>query len=679
MMKAIVTLVVALLCAGSAYAQVDHESVRVGVTGAATLNMHQGTLTTQDGLVECGTFEDATTLGFMLGNSVWVPLDESFSLLGKLQYWKADGEFTAPNPVQPNVSLPNGELVRMNSEHQVFTTLDYITLDALALWYPTPSLFIGLGPTIGLNTRAAFEQTETIKEPAFLEFTNGGRERTFLAASFESNGVTAGFRLAATALVGYDLFVTDNIVITPEVGYTYAFTNVLTADQTGRQNDWKVNPLRVGVTIAYAFTSDPEPDPEPEPEPVIEPEPTPVKEAPTPVRTSMVRLESEMSTGSIAQGADVVVHEMVKNDVIPLLPFVFFEKSSATIPDRYHKYSGGEFEEGNLRDSVLGIYHELLNIVGSRMRKHSNSTLSLTGHREIQDGESTADLGLRRANAVKEYIVKRWGIQSSRIKVAGADLPSVHSNRSIQDGREENRRVELKTNDPRILAPVSITEKSRTAEPKRVRVITGTNTPADVQSVSADVIIGEESVASLYASNSDEDMMWDIDAARLSAALGPRSFVSGSVNVSTTFNDNSTSPSYAMATVRRFITSQRFSNEVVNDSLIERFRLIFFDFDRAEVNDFNQPMIELVRSRVRTNSAVRISGLTDRIGPKEHNTQLSLRRAKEVDKVIRQRVIPNVSTVDGRGPELIFNNDLPEGRWYNRTVLIEVATPVDRP
>jgi outer membrane protein OmpA-like peptidoglycan-associated protein len=116
---------------------------------------------------------------------------------------------------------------------------------------------------------------------------------------------------------------------------------------------------------------------------------------------------------------------------------------------------------------------------------------------------------------------------------------------------------------------------------------------------------------------------------------------------------------------------------VVNDSIIERFRLIFFDFDAPTVSAFNSSMVDLVRSRIRTTSSVRITGLTDRLGPVERNQGLSLARAQSIDASIKQRIVPERVSVKGAGPELIYNNDLPEGRLYNRTVLIEVATPVD--
>jgi outer membrane protein OmpA-like peptidoglycan-associated protein len=133
----------------------------------------------------------------------------------------------------------------------------------------------------------------------------------------------------------------------------------------------------------------------------------------------------------------------------------------------------------------------------------------------------------------------------------------------------------------------------------------------------------------------------------------------------------------APISVRREVRSLRYSNEVVNDSTIERFRLIFFDYDAPTISAFNRDMVDLVRSRIRTTSSLRITGLTDRIGPADRNRVLSLARAQSIDAAIRQRIVPERVSVRGAGAELIYNNNLPEGRLYNRTVLIEVATPID--
>jgi outer membrane protein OmpA-like peptidoglycan-associated protein len=129
--------------------------------------------------------------------------------------------------------------------------------------------------------------------------------------------------------------------------------------------------------------------------------------------------------------------------------------------------------------------------------------------------------------------------------------------------------------------------------------------------------------------------------------------------------------------VRRTVRSQRFSGEVVRDSVLERYALMFFDFDTPNVSDFNTQVVRLIQGRVQTNSAVRITGLTDRIGESDYNLSLSKQRAESSARRIQSRIVPEAISTKGAGETLIYNNDLPEGRFYNRTVIVEIATPVE--
>jgi outer membrane protein OmpA-like peptidoglycan-associated protein len=650
----------ALSLAATAASSQTADIARLGLTGSVTLNMHSGALDTRDGLLECGSFDGANTVSWMAGNAVWVPLAPSFALQGRLQYWKADGTFTAPNDVQPNVALPDGSLVRMESEYELRTSLDYVTLDVMALWYVAGGFFVAAGPQIGFNTRASFEQAEVILEPSFLQFTQGGRERTFLASTFEQNGTSANLRIALATMIGYDLRVHPSIVVTPELGYNLGITSVLNT------NDWKVSALRGGVTVSWAFL--PAPEPVIKEVPVMESAPTVIAQIPPPpIRTMRVHVESETTDGATLPGADIVITEHRSSDVVPLLPFVFFDKASATIPSRYRSADVATFNEGELRDSVLGVYHHLLNIVGARMRTYPDATLSVGGYREPADGEDQESLSTQRAETVKNYLVNVWKISPQRITTSTGVLPTIVSNRTIDDGRTENRRAELSSNDPRILAPVTMVN----IQPR----YGSTELPATAE---ATITVNGKPVAGPL--NVDEKgVKWTVDGNTASAALGKASSSTGIIEMTATFDDGTVVQDAATLTARRLVRSKRFSNDVVNDSIIERFRLIFFDYDKPSVSDFNRSMIDLIRSRIRTTSSMRVTGLTDRIGPNEHNVQLSRRRAESIERTIKERIVPERSSVEGAGPMLIYNNDLPEGRWYNRTVLIEVATPVEEP
>ena len=110
--------------------------------------------------------------------------------------------------------------------------------------------------------------------------------------------------------------------------------------------------------------------------------------------------------------------------------------------------------------------------------------------------------------------------------------------------------------------------------------------------------------------------------------------------------------------------------------------MILFPFGSAKVEDGNAKIVEFIKSekRLKPESSVTITGYTDVIGTEQANLKISTDRAKAVqaslglDKAGAVREIK----VEGRGkqkPLLYENNELPEARFYCRTVVVEVKNP----
>lgn len=84
-----------------------------------------------------------------------------------------------------------------------------------------------------------------------------------------------------------------------------------------------------------------------------------------------------------------------------------------------------------------------------------------------------------------------------------------------------------------------------------------------------------------------------------------------------------------------------------------------------------------VAEAIEPTSSVRITGSTDRLGESAHNQQLSTARAENVKNLLLSQQ-PTYRQIEARGigeaPHL-YDNDIPEGRFYCRTVAVEVKTP----
>ncbi len=101
------------------------------------------------------------------------------------------------------------------------------------------------------------------------------------------------------------------------------------------------------------------------------------------------------------------------------------------------------FEPGSAR--LTNIAKAILDDVALRMKQEPTSTAIVIGYND--DKEQTGpnhDLDRRRAEAVRDYLVTRHGIDPSRITVEGRDAREPASDADTAEGRLRNRRVVIR-------------------------------------------------------------------------------------------------------------------------------------------------------------------------------------------------------------------------------------------
>jgi outer membrane protein OmpA-like peptidoglycan-associated protein len=101
------------------------------------------------------------------------------------------------------------------------------------------------------------------------------------------------------------------------------------------------------------------------------------------------------------------------------------------------------FEPGSAR--LTNIAKAILDDVALRMKQEPTSTAVVIGYND--DREATgpnADLDRRRAEAVRDYLVSRHGIDASRITVEGRDGREPVADNTTAEGRLRNRRVVIR-------------------------------------------------------------------------------------------------------------------------------------------------------------------------------------------------------------------------------------------
>lgn len=101
------------------------------------------------------------------------------------------------------------------------------------------------------------------------------------------------------------------------------------------------------------------------------------------------------------------------------------------------------FEAGSAR--LTNIAKAILDDVALRMKQEPASTALVIGYTDNQEATGpNADLDRRRAEAVRDYLVSRHGIDASRITVEGRGTNDPVGDNATAEGRRLNRRVVIR-------------------------------------------------------------------------------------------------------------------------------------------------------------------------------------------------------------------------------------------
>jgi outer membrane protein OmpA-like peptidoglycan-associated protein len=128
------------------------------------------------------------------------------------------------------------------------------------------------------------------------------------------------------------------------------------------------------------------------------------------------------------------------------------------------------------------------------------------------------------------------------------------------------------------------------------------------------------------------------------------------------------------------VTNEEKRRERLVDSTRDIYSLVLFKFNSPEAGPLNDRILhEYIYQDVRPGARIEVIGHTDVVGLDDANLRLSQARAKTVTDGIRKNVKAGVfANLDGKGVgelDALYPNELPEGRFYNRTVQVRITTP----
>ncbi len=385
-------------------------------------------------------------------------------------------------------------------------------------------------------------------------------------------------------------------------------------------------------------------------------------------------------TGTVAlEPKTVVIEEVTTIDSSPLLNYVFFKEGNSNISGEYVLLSGknmtGNFSEQKLQ-GPMEKYRNVLNIVGKRLTENPNARITIEGYNSNQGVEkSNIALSRSRAEAVQAYLGNIWGIDSSRMEVRAQNLPKVPSSRTNPAGVAENRRVEIHSANPAILNIVKSTYIQNMANTQALRVKPNIKSEAGIADWKMQLKGGDNTVIDTASGKGDigSAVTFNLVPAGLSKIASFKT-LTASVEVTdkegVAFKDDNA----AISNVQ-FIKKEAQAAEKRGQRILEKYALILFEYDKADIKERNKAVIDRIVARMKEkpDAEVRIVGHTDTIGTEKYNMRLSERRARAVfDRIMASGLnLQKKATYTGVGPHHPpYDNSMPEGRALNRTVIV---------
>ena len=605
----------------------------IGASGAANLNFYSGTTQTLNSAVKAPA---AFHNGFGVAPFAALLLEYRphpiFGVMLNVGYDDRSGSFN-------RVKAP------CDCAEDLKTKLTYVTFQpSLRITPFSNGLYLFVGAAYSYNLDKSFTYKHELQTEKKGDFSDVNK-----------NVITSHIG------VGYDIPLTTankltQINISPFMSYHPYF-----GQEPRKVESWSLSTLRIGVSIKFGKVHATTPD---------------VSFASPP---AVVPVDAGVQ---FSVRAPQIVHTNRKTkELFPLRDYVFFNEGSSEIPNRYVKLQKDEainFKESKFQESEsknktvisvqqLMVYHNILNILGDRMRKNPASKITLIG----ASAGTGAEAGKAYAESIKKYLVTVFGINEARIITEGRNepiVPSEHPGGKIDIAllKEGDRRVDIVSSSPELLAPVEVAVILEDPIDSRIFFKSTSSPKESLKSWTIDVTDEKGSVQHFGPYKREQE---NISA---NSILGEKP------------NGNYKIVMLGETTDGKQIRKESSMYLAHNAELkgpAARYSVLF-DFNKWKtVASYEKFLTEEVAPHIPDGGLVIIHGHTDIIGDEKHNANLSLERATETERILKQ-----ASTKAGKNDikyEVIglgadtdfapFENKLPEERFYNRTVVIDIV------
>ena len=393
-------------------------------------------------------------------------------------------------------------------------------------------------------------------------------------------------------------------------------------------------------------------------------------------------------TFNVTSPANNPVQRTVR-ETFPLRNYIFFDLGSNEIPTRYvmlRKDQVNNFKENKVEiltpmvssdrpKREMSVYYNVLNILGDRMGDYPQSTIVLVG--SSMEGPKE---GKVMAQSVKTYLVDVFGIDGNRIGIEGRKKPKIASEKpggqiDLVLLREGDRRVSVESKTPELLMefqsgspiPVNSVEVTQEAPLDSYVTFNVKDAEATFSSWSLEITDEQGKVQKFGPYTEDEVSIPG------KSILGNRAV--GDYKVAMIGQTKDGQVIKRENNVHMVLWTPTVTEEGLRFSVL-------YEFNHSKSIDlYRKYLTEVVAPKIHSGGKVILHGYTDITGGEANNKKLSLARANDVKGILESALTKlgnkNVQfEVLGFGEDESvspFANKLPEQRFYNRTVIIDIV------
>ncbi len=372
----------------------------------------------------------------------------------------------------------------------------------------------------------------------------------------------------------------------------------------------------------------------------------------------------------------IKIEEFLSRQMKPVLPYLFFDENSAEITPKYKLLHSPQEAEKFDFSELLGLnsletYYQFLNIIGKRLKENPNENIKIIGYRAGKGKEATnRTLTKERADKVRDYFRDIWQIDESRISMEYGTTPKSASSERTDLGVEENRRVEIEASW-NILQPIILNDTIRTIFPDMVTFRPKVVNEAPLTNWNFETIGG---TVRLIAEKGAKQIAPNFDLTLTDKIRKLRNYNDLRYSISVTDSTGQYVRSEAKRIPIDLLSVEKKRQNETKDTVINIYNLILFDFDKHTLDPVNKRITDIIKSEITESAVVTVIGYTDIIGNDDYNLRLSRRRAESTANALNAK---NIQFFGKGESELLFDNSTPEGRFYCRTVVVEVRIPIN--